>query len=60
MFQQISGVVFAIIFMLGQFPGGTILMALRCDSHRLNGWDWVLSVVIPFYGLFKALFSSVC
>jgi hypothetical protein len=60
MFQQISGVFLAIIFMLGQFPGGTILMALRCDSHRLNGWDWVLSVVIPFYGLFKALFSSVC
>jgi len=59
-FQQIGGLILGIIFMLGQFPGGTILMALRCDSHRLNGWDWVLSVVIPFYGLIKAFTSSAC
>lgn len=48
------------VFLLGQFPGGTIVMALKCNSTRLDGWDWVLSVVIPFYGLAKALFSSSC
>jgi hypothetical protein len=46
------------LFLLGQFPGGTIFMAMMCRSRRLDGWDWVLSVVIPFYGLFKGAFSS--
>jgi hypothetical protein len=59
-FERIGGLALGIIFMLGQFPGGTILMALRCDSHRLTGWDWVLSVIIPFYGLIKAFVSSAC
>jgi hypothetical protein len=31
------------------FPGGAILMALACNSRRLDGWDWVLSVIIPAY-----------
>lgn len=41
------------IFLLGQFPGGTIFMAVSCNSRHLSGWDWVLSVIIPFFGLFK-------
>ena len=52
--------IFGFIFLLGQFPGGTIVMALSCRSSRLDGWDWVLSVIIPFYGIFKSLFSSYC
>lgn len=48
------------LFAAGQFPGGTIIMALSCSKHNLDGWDWVLSVVVPFYGVMKALFSSYC
>ena len=52
---------FAIVFFaVGQFPGGTILMAMSCDTNRLDGWAWVLSVVIPFFGFFTAFFSSYC
>ena len=58
--SSIGSVVIIGVFLLGQFPGGTILMAIKCDSHRLTGWDWVLSVIIPFFGVFKALFSSAC
>jgi len=50
-----AGFLIAGLFFLGQFPGGTITMALSCSGHRLSGWDWVLSVVIPFYGLIKAV-----
>jgi hypothetical protein len=39
------------------FPGGTIVMALSCDNRELDGWDWVLSVVIPGYGAMKSLLS---
>jgi len=60
LFENTLTSMFVIIFMLGQFPGGTIVMALSCQSKRLDGWDWVLSVVIPFFGLFKALFSGAC
>ncbi len=60
LFENTLTSMFVIIFMLGQFPGGTIVMALSCQSKRLDGWDWVLSVVIPFFGLFKALFSEAC
>jgi hypothetical protein len=42
------------------FPGGTILMAMACNSRRLSGWDWVLSVIVPAYGLLKVLFNTSC
>jgi hypothetical protein len=47
-------------FLLIYFPGGTILMAMACNSRRLDGWDWVLSVVIPAYGLVKVLLNPYC
>lgn len=59
-FESLIGVGFFLLALVAYFPGGTILMALRCNSHRLDGWDWVLSVVVPFYGLFKAIFSNAC
>lgn len=55
LFQGAAGIFFVGLFILGYFPGGTIFMAVMCDSHRLDGWDWVLSVIIPFFGLFTAL-----
>jgi|TARA_B110000879_G_C11056782_1_gene465078 hypothetical protein len=55
-----AGSLFVVIFLMGQFPGGTIVMALSCNASRLDGWDWVLSVIIPFYGIFMALLSSSC
>jgi hypothetical protein len=54
------GGLFWICYMLVTFPGGTILMAVSCDSNKLDGWDWVLSVVVPFYGIIKAIFSASC
>lgn len=50
------GTVFGIMFLLAYFPGGTIAMALSCSGSRLDGWDWILSVFIPFYGLITAMF----
>jgi hypothetical protein len=35
-------------------------MATVCNSRHLDGWDWVLSVIIPAYGLVKVLFSTSC
>lgn len=64
MFKQLAegavSAAFLVFFLLIQFPGGTILMALSCNHSRLSGWDWVLSVVVPAYGLLKTLFSSSC
>jgi len=58
LWSGVLGVAFFIVFLLGQFPGGTIIMAMSCS--RLTGWDWVFSVIIPFYGLLKVIFSSAC
>jgi hypothetical protein len=59
-FDNVAGAGLFILFLFINFPGGTIMMALSCNTRRLDGWDWVLSVVIPGFGLFKSLFSSVC
>jgi hypothetical protein len=53
--ESIGSIGIGILFMLGNFPGGTVTMALSCNARRLDGWDWVLSVIIPFYGLIKAI-----
>jgi len=53
-------VLFIAFFTVIYFPGGTILMAVSCDARRLDGWDWVLSVVIPAYGFLKSIFSRSC
>ncbi len=60
MFEGAFGFAMIAFFAVVYFPGGTILMALSCNTNRLDGWDWVGSVVIPGYGLIKALFSSAC
>ncbi len=54
MLDSTLGIMFFLVFLIAYFPGGTILMALSCDSRRLDGWDWVLSVIIPGYGLAKS------
>lgn len=51
-----GGLLIIAIVVFTYFPGGTILMALSCNSSSLDGWDWVLSVVIPGYGLIKGIF----
>lgn len=53
--ETVGGFGFACLFFVGNFPGGTILMAMSCNTRRLDGWDWVLSVIIPFFGLIKAV-----
>jgi hypothetical protein len=55
-----GGLFFMAFFLLVNFPGGTIFMALSCSARRLDGWDWVLSVIVPAYGLFKGLSSNAC
>lgn len=51
--STIGGGVFLVLFLLMQFPGGTIFMAVACPNRRLDGWDWVLSVIVPAYGLIR-------
>jgi hypothetical protein len=58
--EGIGAIILMGLFFVAQFPGGTIIMALSCRSSRLDGWDWVLSVIIPFYGIFKATLSNYC
>ncbi len=58
--SSVFGISLFALSLVAYFPGGTILMAMRCHSYRLDGWDWVLSVIVPFYGLFKAFVSSAC
>lgn len=49
-----------LFFLLIYFPGGTLLMAWACNSRRLTGLDWVLSVIVPAYGFLKAVFNVSC
>ncbi len=46
-----------IVLLLATFPGGTILMAWGCRHETLTGRDWILSVILPCYGLAKVLFG---
>lgn len=56
LFSGTVAFIYLILFVLVYFPGGTIFMASMCNNSRLDGWDWVLSVVIPGYGLARGLF----
>jgi len=52
---SVGGIAFLVVVSLIWFPGGTIFMALICKSRSLDGLDWVLSVVIPAFGLVSGL-----
>jgi hypothetical protein len=52
-FETSMGIAFVLLFLLIYFPGGTIFMAVMCPSQRLDGLDWVLSVIIPGFGLIR-------
>lgn len=56
MFEKLGVGLIVFIYALVGFPGGTIAMALACEARDLDGWDWVLSVIIPAYGLISAIF----
>lgn len=56
-FGNIVGIILFIICILTYFPGGTIFMSIRCHSRDLSGWDWVLSVIVPLYGVIKGIFG---
>lgn len=47
--------VWVVGFMVMGFPGGTILMASVCTNRRLDGLDWVMSVIVPGFGFVKSL-----
>ena len=55
-----AGLAVTALFLIIYFPGGTIFMALMCNTSKLDGWDWVLSVIIPGYGIGAVLLSSAC
>lgn len=55
MFEKIGTGMIVFFYLLLLFPGGTITMALACKARDLDGWDWVLSVIIPAYGLISAI-----
>ena len=44
-----------VLYILIGFPGGTIFMAIMVPNKELSGLDWVLSVIIPGFGLIKGL-----
>ena len=58
--ENLGGYVVLIFFLLMNFPGGVIIMALSCNTSRLDAWDWFLSVIVPGYGLFVSLFFGPC
>ncbi|MER9302447.1 hypothetical protein NKJ06_12275 [Mesorhizobium sp. M0293] len=60
LFDSVAGFAIFLLMLVIYFPGGTIIMALSCNSRKLDGWDWVLSVIIPGFGLLKSFFSSAC
>lgn len=37
------------------FPGGMIVMGVSCGSARLDAVDWVMSVLLPFFGIVRAI-----
>ena len=51
------GCVMGILYLLTCFPGGTIFMAIMVPNRELTGLDWVLSVILPGFGLIKGLFG---
>lgn len=58
--ESVLGTVMVIAYLAAGFPGGTIIMWQSCRAYRLDGLDWVLSVLVPFFGPAKALFSDYC
>lgn len=56
-FESAGAAAFVVAYLAGGFPGGTIIMWASCNPRRLDGLDWVLSVVIPFYGPIYSLFE---
>jgi len=37
------------------FPGGLIAMMSSCRDKGIDHWDWLFSVVVPFYGIAEAM-----
>lgn len=52
--EKLFGGVFFAAYLVAGFPGGTIAMAAMRDSSELHTFDWIASVIIPFYGILKA------
>lgn len=53
--NALAGGTMIVLFMLLWFPGGTFWQWAACGYRRLDGWDWVLSAIIPGYGFVKGL-----
>lgn len=56
-FDLVLPLIFAGIFLVLYFPGGLVVMGLSCEKYRLEWWDWLLSVILPGYGLYQAIFA---
>ena len=45
-------VISVLCFLVFWFPGGVIAMGSVCrNSPEIDGLDWLLSVLVPFYGV---------
>ena len=42
-------------FLILWFPGGLIIMGTQCHGSKIDGWDWIFSVLVPFYGVIEAM-----
>jgi hypothetical protein len=53
--DSLGGLLGCLGYLLLGFPGGTIFMAIMVPSKDLGGLEWVLSVIIPGFGLVRGL-----
>jgi hypothetical protein len=56
-FSRLRGLLLFVVvgFLVFVFPGGVITLAAAChDSAKIDGWDWIFSIFVPFYGAIEA------
>lgn len=49
--------VLVLILLIAFLPIGTIWMGLSCDEGKLDFYDWIFSLVVPFYGPAVVIFT---
>lgn len=53
-YNRLKKLILIIVFgcLIFWFPGGVIIMGASCSgTAKIDGWDWLFSIFIPFYGV---------
>lgn len=54
-FKGRFAIVIAVLLLMA-LPLGTIFMGIACKGDgKIDGWDWIFSLAVPFYGPLVAL-----